>query len=149
MMRTEALHMPAVARAPLAGSGEAAIPYRVPVYIACTALALATNYLLGKDVAWDTLNYHLCLGYSALNDRFGQDYFAAGSLGYLNPYAYAPILRNGTCRSAGARDLFDIRDCTQHHSLADLRTRRGRFAPRKTTTALASSPAFLLSCVRS
>ena len=73
------------------GSGEADIPYRVPVYIACTALALATNYLLGKDVAWDTLNYHLYLGYSALNDRFGQDYFAAGSLGYLNPYAYAPF----------------------------------------------------------
>ncbi|MGH8337585.1 MAG: hypothetical protein ACRETL_12355, partial [Gammaproteobacteria bacterium] len=31
------------------------------------------------------------MGYSALNDRFGHDYFAAGALGYLNPYAYAPF----------------------------------------------------------
>jgi hypothetical protein len=42
-------------------------------------------------MAWDTLNYHLYLGFSALNDRFGQDYFAAGPLAYLNPYAYAPF----------------------------------------------------------
>ena len=37
------------------------------------------------------LNYHLYLGFSALNDRFGQDYFAAGALSYLNPYAYVPF----------------------------------------------------------
>jgi hypothetical protein len=42
-------------------------------------------------MAWDTLNYHLYLGFSALNDRFGQDYFAAGPLAYLNPYAYIPF----------------------------------------------------------
>jgi hypothetical protein len=69
----------------------AAVPYRWQVYLACVALALACNYLLGKDMAWDTLNYHLYLGFSALNDRFKQDYFAAGPLAYLNPYAYAPF----------------------------------------------------------
>src|ERR1700722_8872912 len=69
----------------------AAVPYRRHVYLACIALALACNYLLGKDMAWDTLNYHLYLGFSALNDRFKQDYFAAGFLAYLNPYAYAPF----------------------------------------------------------
>jgi hypothetical protein len=69
----------------------AAVPYRWHVYFACTALALVCNYLLGKDMAWDTLNYHLYLGFSALNDRFKQDYFAAGFLAYLNPYAYAPF----------------------------------------------------------
>ena len=42
-------------------------------------------------MAWDTLNYHLYSGFSALNDRFEQDYFAAGPLAYLNPYAYAPF----------------------------------------------------------
>jgi hypothetical protein len=42
-------------------------------------------------MAWDTLNYQLYLGFSALNDRFGQDYFAAGPLAYLNPYAYVPF----------------------------------------------------------
>jgi hypothetical protein len=69
----------------------AAVPYRWQVYLSCVALALACNYLLGKDMAWDTLNYHLYLGFSALNDRFKQDYFAAGFLAYLNPYAYAPF----------------------------------------------------------
>jgi hypothetical protein len=68
-----------------------AVPYRLHVYVACVALALACNYVLGKDMAWDTLNYHLYLGFSALNDRFGQDYFAAGPLAYLNPYAYIPF----------------------------------------------------------
>jgi hypothetical protein len=42
-------------------------------------------------MAWDTLNYHLYLGFSAVNNRFDQDYFAAGTLSYLNPYAYAPF----------------------------------------------------------
>jgi hypothetical protein len=68
-----------------------AVPYRWHVYFACVALALACNYVLGKDMAWDTLNYHLYLGFSALNDRFGQDYFAAGPMAYLNPYAYIPF----------------------------------------------------------
>src|ERR1700722_13998909 len=67
------------------------VPHRWLVYIACVALALACNYVLGKDMAWDTLNYHLYLGFSALNNRFGQDYFAAGALAYLNPYAYIPF----------------------------------------------------------
>jgi hypothetical protein len=69
----------------------AGVPYRWHVYFACVALALACNYVLGKDMAWDTLNYHLYSGFSALNDRFGQDYFAAGALAYLNPYAYVPF----------------------------------------------------------
>jgi hypothetical protein len=67
------------------------VPYRLPVYIACTLLALATNFLLGKETAWDTLNYHLYAGFSAVNDRFAQDYFAAGPAGYFNPFAYVPF----------------------------------------------------------
>src|ERR1700689_2299164 len=70
--------------------GEAA-RYRWQVYFGCVALALACNYVLGKDMAWDTLHYHLYSGFSALNDRFGQDYFAAGPLSYLNPLAYIPF----------------------------------------------------------
>lgn len=68
-----------------------AVPYRRFVYLACVVLALACNYVLGQDLAWDTQNYHLYLGFSALNDRFDQDYFAAGTLSYLNPYAYIPF----------------------------------------------------------
>lgn len=68
-----------------------AAPYRLPVYIGCSLLALMTNYLLGKDMAWDTLSYHLYAGFSAVNDRFAQDYFPAGPQSYFNPYIYAPF----------------------------------------------------------
>ncbi len=68
-----------------------AVPYRLPVYIGCTVLALMTNYLLGKDMAWDTLSYQLYAGFSAVNDRFAQDYFAAGPQSYFNPYIYTPL----------------------------------------------------------
>ncbi len=71
--------------------GGGAVPYRWLAYGACVVAALLCCYVPGKDLAWDTLNYHLYLGFSALNDRFGQDYFAAGLLSYLNPYAYAPF----------------------------------------------------------
>jgi hypothetical protein len=66
-------------------------PDRVLVYAACTILAVAQNYFFGKEMASDTLNYHLYAGFSALNDRFDQDYFAAGPQSYFNPYAYAPF----------------------------------------------------------
>jgi hypothetical protein len=65
--------------------------YRLPVYLACAVLALLSSYLLGRDLMWDTLDYHLYAGFSALHDRFGQDYFAAGVQSYLNPYAYVPF----------------------------------------------------------
>lgn len=71
--------------------GLSRFPDRLAVYAASTLLALATNYLLGRDVLWDTLHYHLYAGFSAVHDRFGQDYFAAGAAGYLNPYAYVPF----------------------------------------------------------
>lgn len=64
---------------------------RVYVYLACTAVAVLVSYLLGKDMQWDTLDYHLYAGFSALHDRFRQDYFAAGSQAYFNPYAYVPF----------------------------------------------------------
>jgi hypothetical protein len=60
------------------------------VYISCAALAVLTSYLLGKEMMWDNLDYHLYAGFSALHDRFGSDYFAAGVQSYLNPYVYAP-----------------------------------------------------------
>jgi hypothetical protein len=77
--------------APLAASGATAGLHRLPVYVACTLSVLVANYLLGKDMAWDMLNYHLYAGFSAVNDRFAQDYFAAGAPSYFNPYAYVPF----------------------------------------------------------
>src|SRR5882757_7337764 len=70
--------------------GEAA-PYRAYVYAACTVLAVALNFVFGKEMAWDLLHYHFYSGFSALNDRFEQDYFAAGPNSYFNPYAYVPF----------------------------------------------------------
>lgn len=61
------------------------------IYLSCAALAVLTSYLLGKEMMWDTLGYHFYAGYSALHDRFGIDYFAAGLQSYLNPYIYVPF----------------------------------------------------------
>ncbi|MGO9932125.1 MAG: hypothetical protein ACLPV8_09980 [Steroidobacteraceae bacterium] len=66
-------------------------PYRWYVYAACTVLAIALNFVFGKETAWDLLHYHLYAGFSALNDRFDLDYFAAGVQSYFNPYAYVPF----------------------------------------------------------
>jgi hypothetical protein len=70
--------------------GQAA-PYRWHVFAACTALAVALNYVFGKEMASDLLQYHFYSGFSALNDRFEQDYFAPGLQSYFNPYAYVPF----------------------------------------------------------
>ncbi len=64
---------------------------RVCIYAVCTALAVWVSCLLGKDMSWDTLDYHLYAGFSALHDRFGADYFPAGSQSYFNPYVYVPF----------------------------------------------------------
>jgi Glycosyltransferase family 87 len=75
----------------IAATKGAAAPYRLPVYLTCTLLATVANYLLGKDMAWDELSYHLYAGFSAVHDRFAQDYFAAGPQSYFNPYIYVPL----------------------------------------------------------
>ena len=64
---------------------------RLPMYLACTALALVVNYLFGKEMAWDTLNYHMYAGFAGVHDRLNHDYFAAGPQSYINPYAYVPF----------------------------------------------------------
>jgi hypothetical protein len=74
-----------------AGADKEAAPYRGYVYAACTVLAVTLNYIFGKEMTWDLLHYHFYSGFSALNDRFEQDYFAAGPQSYFNPYAYVPF----------------------------------------------------------
>lgn len=64
---------------------------RFLVYSCCMVVVLFTSWYLGKEMAWDTLDYHVYAGFSALHDRFGQDYFAAGPQSYLNPYVYLPF----------------------------------------------------------
>jgi hypothetical protein len=69
----------------------AALSPRFYVYVSCTVLAVLVSYHLGKEMLWDTMDYHVYAGFSALHDRFGLDYFAAGPQGYFNPYAYVPF----------------------------------------------------------
>src|ERR1700677_4412823 len=64
---------------------------RFLVYVLCTLLALLIAYWQGKEMLWDTLDYHLYAGFSAIHDRFDVDYFAAAPQSYLNPYAYVPF----------------------------------------------------------
>src|ERR1700744_94441 len=71
--------------------GKKAATYRVYVDAAFTLSAVVWNYVAGKEMAWDLLHYHFYAGFSALNDRFEQDYFAAGPQSYFNPYAYVPF----------------------------------------------------------
>lgn len=71
---------------------------RFAVYAMCVVAALLVSCLLGKDMTWDTLHYHLYAGFSALHDRFGQDYFAAGTQSYFNPYVYVPFYLLATSR---------------------------------------------------
>lgn len=81
---------------------------RFLIYVSCALLALVTSYRLGKEMQWDTLDYHFYAGFSALHDRFGLDYFAAAPQAYLNPYAYAPfylLVRSGLSALAVAAIL--------------------------------------------
>ncbi len=45
----------------------------------------------GKDVNWDSMNYHYFAGKSALNHELSNHLFPAGPQSYLNPYAYVPF----------------------------------------------------------
>jgi hypothetical protein len=78
-------------RITVASAGISTRLYRIPLYTACSLLAVLITFILGKDLPWDTLNYHFYAGFSALHDRFAQDYFAAGPESYNNPYAYVPF----------------------------------------------------------
>jgi hypothetical protein len=64
---------------------------RFAVYLSCTLAAVLANFVLGKEMMWDTTNYHLYAGFSALHDRLGLDYFPAGPQSYFNPYIYVPF----------------------------------------------------------
>ncbi len=89
---------------PLAALGSATSSARLWTYLACTAAAVLVSCLLGKDVGWDTLDYHFYAGFSALHDRFALDYFPAGSQTYFNPYVYVPFFLLGGSRLPAVLD---------------------------------------------
>ena len=52
---------------------------------------VAATLAMGRDLNWDYFNYHAYAVQQVLQDRTGQDFFAAGMQGYLNPIPYAPM----------------------------------------------------------
>lgn len=87
----ESLNLPRERQRSLVALRAAAHSPRLYVYLASTAAALVMCWLLGKEMRWDTIDYHFYAGFSALHDRFSQDYFPAGPQSYLNPYIYVPF----------------------------------------------------------
>jgi hypothetical protein len=65
-----------------------AIPFVYGIVLLC---CLLWNWVVGKDLNWDFVNYHLYIGRSAFEPRWGQDFFPASIQSYLNPYAYVPL----------------------------------------------------------
>lgn len=53
-------------------------------------VSLLWNYLAGKDLNWDFINYHFYGAASMVDGRLAQDYFAASIQSYLNPLPYIP-----------------------------------------------------------
>lgn len=87
----DSLILPRQRRSPVAVLRGALSSPRAWTYVACTVLAILVSAFLGKDMGWDTLDYHFYAGFSALHDRFAFDYFPAGSQSYFNPYVYVPF----------------------------------------------------------
>lgn len=79
--------VPALAYVPSARPGA----WRATAYALALAFAIGWTLALGQDLHWDAFNYHVYLGFSALNDRMAVDFFAAGPPSYLNPYAFVPL----------------------------------------------------------
>lgn len=61
--------------------------------VAAVASVLCVLFTLwaGKDVNFDLINYHLYAGHLALHDRLHQDFMAASTQSYFNPYGYVPF----------------------------------------------------------
>ncbi len=64
---------------------------RALVYATSLFACLAWSFSVGKDLNSDSLSYHFYAGFSAVHDRFAQDFNAAGLASYFNPYVHVPL----------------------------------------------------------
>jgi hypothetical protein len=61
------------------------------VFLLPAAVCAFWTVFAGRDINWDLLNYHYYLPFQLLDDRLGQDFFAASAQSYLNPVGYLPF----------------------------------------------------------
>jgi len=59
--------------------------------LACLGLCVLWSWYAGKDMNWDSLNYHYYVAYQWMTDRLSQDFMAASIQSYLNPLSYLPF----------------------------------------------------------
>ena len=64
----------------------------IAVLSGCIAAAILTTFVLGRDIAWDYLNYHAYAAHALTHpERLLRDFFPAGPQSYLNPIGFAPL----------------------------------------------------------
>jgi hypothetical protein len=61
------------------------------LFISCIISCVAWTWLAGKDLNWDSINYHYYIAYQWVGNRLRQDFLAASIQSYLNPVAYLPF----------------------------------------------------------
>jgi hypothetical protein len=62
------------------------------VYLLAAAGLLSIPLVLGEfSLAWDAINHHIYLGWTAQHERFGQDFLGAGYQSFQSPYLYWPV----------------------------------------------------------
>lgn len=62
-----------------------------PMAIFSLAIGTLAGLWLGMDAPWDYYSYHAYAAELLLHDRLGQDYFAGGQQGYMNPVGFLPF----------------------------------------------------------
>lgn len=59
--------------------------------ILCVTGAILWTWYAGKDLNWDSQNYHLYVAYQWVENRLSKDFMAASVQSYLNPVGYLPF----------------------------------------------------------
>jgi hypothetical protein len=57
----------------------------------CIGGSVLWTAFAGKDLNWDSRNYHFYVAYQWLDDRLSRDFLASGVQSYFNPLAYLPF----------------------------------------------------------
>jgi hypothetical protein len=59
--------------------------------LCCVAICISWSWFIGKDLNWDSINYHYYVAYQWMENRLDKDFLPASIQSYLNPIAYLPF----------------------------------------------------------